>query len=1288
MPCCGRLDAPTPKRPRRHWRIVRHTLGVIVLLICLVVIGLLVALRNLDTGLVKQRLRNLVLSQGGLQLNYVSAEADIFTGLSLHGITVASPPEFQAVAPTLIKAGVLRLGWSLFGSGATLKRLTARDVEVTIVIDEHGRTSLDALSSGPPKPPPAPEHDPTPGEQLVKAVQSLPDFERLSFRSVTVNILQTRGGVVVARTRVSGLDLRTESTGEDAKRHVDVGMGDKGHQLDVVARYDGVIHGGGAGKLWLDADLDAKSATVRVELTVEQQSLSPAWPTHGMLFAFDGKATADGDKLKLALSRLEAAAEAVVLKGDVLLAPGATRVDDAKGKLDLTRLAQMVPSGLPLTLREGSLKYDVSGLELLPTPRLDEGGHLDLNGRAGDFRYGAGDQRVELDELRLVVKGKPVAGGGIKLSVDLPAGVLTLADGKQHLQLQKANTTLEATLAPAAPGQVELRTRFDALSASGVGQSVHASQGVLDLRLGELRIDPKQPAAMSASVALSVGLGALDGTLPNLTAHAGDVALTAHAQIVQGAPTGIDLELPIGRLVVDGAHGSSLLPAGPAKITARVDHVKLDRAVPLFTTADAHVELAAAGMTFGGDVKKLRDGLDFKLALDAQKAALLASFAPARLELPGARMALKLTAQGHVERLLAPRVKAHSELHVERPGVTIAEQALAATTLDFALDVDGDAQKQALALTIAPKGLTLEDEALGDGALTVHAAWDLPRSSVSLTLDGQGQALPSGTLAIEADFDHRTRTIDYRVDGNLAHLAALTPLLPESLTDAHWLDLSDVRAKIASHGKLEGVFTGVDRRGVPVLAPRPLETLRGDDEFMLTVENFHYVDAAGVELTVPALTLKTHASGAGDSRRAEADLSMAAATLLSRGHRVEVGGMHDHVLLSTEGDPLVDKVEISHELELGKIAQDWLPFYRIGNVTMTTHGRREDDGTLHLDQLTLRNQDGGTTVTGKGGLLLARGLTHKQALNAAPPVGFSSLGMKVVVSQQLGAISDAPTRFVGKGAVIAELDLASGDLRRFHATSSLKFQHASIELPPQNIRVDDLDGLVPLVEDFVSQKGKTTFLKSGELNAYPQLRFADQHAFQSNSGALHIERVSVGGLDVTDIAVNLRVSRNQLAIDQIDASVRKGRIAGSSLIDWRGPQSTASLRLRLSGLEATHGGANERFDGNMALNLSLAERSLDGRVEVLRIGRHHLLDLLDEYDPHHSDSATNRVRTALALGYPERVHLLFDRGFASFSVAFGGLARLIKVAEVKGIATGPLVERYLGPVLSLENSNP
>jgi hypothetical protein len=166
------------------------------------------------------------------------------------------------------------------------------------------------------------------------------------------------------------------------------------------------------------------------------------------------------------------------------------------------------------------------------------------------------------------------------------------------------------------------------------------------------------------------------------------------------------------------------------------------------------------------------------------------------------------------------------------------------------------------------------------------------------------------------------------------------------------------------------------------------------------------------------------------------------------------------------------------------------------------------------------------------------------------------------------------------------------------------------------------------------------------------------------------------------VAGNLRVQRNLFSVDQLDAEVRGGRIAGQLLAALKGPRSTVQLRLRLSGIEALHQGTKERFDANTVLSLSMAEHTIDGRAEILRIGRHHLFDLLDEYDPHRSDAGTNKVRRALAVGYPTHLQILFDRGFASYSISFGGLARLVKIEDVKGIPMGPLIDRYLGKLFA------
>jgi hypothetical protein len=142
--------------------------------------------------------------------------------------------------------------------------------------------------------------------------------------------------------------------------------------------------------------------------------------------------------------------------------------------------------------------------------------------------------------------------------------------------------------------------------------------------------------------------------------------------------------------------------------------------------------------------------------------------------------------------------------------------------------------------------------------------------------------------------------------------------------------------------------------------------------------------------------------------------------------------------------------------------------------------------------------------------------------------------------------------------------------------------------------------------------------------------------------------------------------------------VRGGSITGQCGIDWDGPKSTFELHVRASGVQSSHG---EPFDGNIAVAISAADRSVEGRAEILRIGERHLLDLLDLQDPMHLDPAINRIRSALGFGYPESLRLVFDHGFASAHLELGGLARLVSIGELRGIPMGPIVDKMLASFL-------
>jgi hypothetical protein len=530
------------------------------------------------------------------------------------------------------------------------------------------------------------------------------------------------------------------------------------------------------------------------------------------------------------------------------------------------------------------------------------------------------------------------------------------------------------------------------------------------------------------------------------------------------------------------------------------------------------------------------------------------------------------------------------------------------------------------------------------------------------------------------------RALDYQVDGELGHLAALEPLLPASLTDEHWIDLSDLRARIHSRGALSGAIAAVDARGLPRLVPHPLGALVGEDDLEFALEQVHYVDDAGVEVVVPRLEANSRVRLDGERRSATVGAHVPRATLTVGAHKLELNELRDDVTISAVGDPRWGELEATHTLTLGKLGQDFVASYPIADLQWTGRARRGSDGALRVEQVVLDNRAAGTHLTLSGTLLLPRTVSRQQRTQKSVPlIGFRSLELKASLEQRLDPLSGDPARFRGGGTLALSAEVASGDLHRFHVASRVKLRNASLELPQAHVRLAGLDGELPVVEDLRVERGHVTLIPAAEANAYSALRFSDQHPFLSDTGGLSAERISFGDLDVTHLAGNLRVMRNLFAADQLEAEVRRGRIAGQCLFDWRGRDSKLQLTLRMTGIEARHGGARERFDGNAVLAFSVAERELDGRVEILSIGRHHLYDLLDELDPVHKDAATNRVRTALALGYPDHVRVIFDRGFASFSVAFAGLARLVHVEDVRGIPTGPLIDRYLGSLLTQES---
>jgi translocation and assembly module TamB len=165
-------------------------------------------------------------------------------------------------------------------------------------------------------------------------------------------------------------------------------------------------------------------------------------------------------------------------------------------------------------------------------------------------------------------------------------------------------------------------------------------------------------------------------------------------------------------------------------------------------------------------------------------------------------------------------------------------------------------------------------------------------------------------------------------------------------------------------------------------------------------------------------------------------------------------------------------------------------------------------------------------------------------------------------------------------------------------------------------------------------------------------------------------------------AGNLRVRRNVISLDQLQLEHQGGNITGQLIAELKKGASSVLFRGNVTGLRPS--GSDEVLDANAALMFSPEKLELEGRVQIVRMGRGHLRDALDLLDPYSADPNMNTIRTALSLGYPEYVRLRFHHGFLSAKVELGGLADVVRIDEIRGIATGPLLHRYVGPLLRPE----
>jgi hypothetical protein len=281
----------------------------------------------------------------------------------------------------------------------------------------------------------------------------------------------------------------------------------------------------------------------------------------------------------------------------------------------------------------------------------------------------------------------------------------------------------------------------------------------------------------------------------------------------------------------------------------------------------------------------------------------------------------------------------------------------------------------------------------------------------------------------------------------------------------------------------------------------------------------------------------------------------------------------------------------------------------------------------------------------------------------------------------------------GRGSMRVPFGVESNDFRFFQLSTGMEFQDADLNFPNRKLALAGLNAKIPIKMGYRLDDAGTVLLGGARLGVYSRERFADYQPFLADEDFMTCATLTVGDSTVGPIAGNLRVDRNLIALDQLEMSAFGGKITGQLILDVdlaARALTDVQFRGNVTGLAPKRDGnqrSDEVVDANAALRLNPRRLELEGRIDIVTLGKDDLSAMLDAWDPYHSDPSANRTRKALAVGYPKTVRIGFHEGFTEIKLEMGGVAGAAGIQPMH-LSTGPLLEKYVEPYLKLMKPTP
>ncbi len=1267
-------DAPPP-RPKRKWRR-----RLLVLLLFGVGVGLLAThlhwLRAPIVAFVQRRT--------GLTIDFATASVGL-SRVHVTGLRLLSAPAYRDRAPDVVRVDETEARFSLSG-------LRRGELDAVAIHGVHGALILDGASSSWPALPPS-ASAPTPLGLLLSHLVPLPvQIAALTVDGIDGRLVLGEAAAPVELT-LAGLGLRGQidrtaarAALVEAPLTMTLTRSGTSRTLVVTPAMSARLAAGGEGALAIGLRYVSSeglfrsappTAIAEVELTMQVDPVKQS--------------------TRLVTTGARLLGGGVVLDADLRLVDGVPiqpRLAAFAMAIDLTPLVAAIPDGI-FDRREGSGKLRLLGSELALGPRglPLPGAQLAVDGTIADVRLARPNFGLALaklsarGELKLDDDGRPY------LSLLMPFEALQFSheQGAHDLRRGRARIAVQPrslkTLWPVAvTAVVDLEDSDSHILGTHrlVAERLH-----LELTGQANRRDGKAELLLRAGHVRYRVPGTVDVDHRDVKLRlASDSLYMGRGFLRKLADAELDVDLGAGTIEGRTRDGRPIR-FGPAPFhvvsTARDVVLRPEDWFGSFGRLTVDGELAEVALHLQAD-RTTAAQLDYELAIDARRLVAVARLLAGRFpQLDLDRPTVHVESKG---RVLQPGRWAKMTLE-QKGALRIAPFAAASWSgreLDVALTSAGNGKRQTFDLAVVTKGLSRAGVALADQQIALRGLVDLARPRLAVTMNGRGEALPLGQLTLELDVDEQAKVVG-KIDGELTQLGVLGELLRSfdagPATGGGGAGLPALRAvsweqlTLSPHATFSLAGLLQRRGGHLALAPAPWETLRGDADLTIAASGLK-LDSGGLRVAASGLELKVAAHADGAQARATVRLASRGLRLATDAHAVEVSTLR----LALEGHREDGLVELAMRGGVDRAQQTFWPGYPIGGLEVAVRLAGDPRRTLRLTEGRIANPAGEThlAVTGafeQGGDDATTPTTTAAAADAI--AGRHALHLVGTFAQGLATLPAPFDSAAAGGKVELPFELASSDRALFTLLVRPRLRKVAFRLLSPSIEVSGLDAELVIRQAIVLTDEGLQRLGGGERAAPLRLRFGDSLPLLAEPSWFRIGSLRFGDSRVGPLAGNFAIDRSLVALDQVELGAFGGTLRGQLLVDLAGAATQALVRVDASSLLASDG---SRFDGTMNLVMNAAEERLDGRVEISRLGKRHLYDLMTALDPTQTDPTLTRLRSLFRIAHPRRLTLRLAEGLGNLSLELGGLGQLVRIEEVRGLPLGPLWRRWLAPVVA------